>query len=124
MSSVLGSQAAAACGAAACGGADASAGASGGGVAGSAVTPRARFGFGGAGAAASVSFDRVVGRLAMCRHSPTSKILPIGPDEFGHGGQRHTNPVRAIVEVVPQLAQRLVERKRRQQRVTICSAAR
>src|SRR4051812_4401979 len=77
---------------------------------------RWRLGLGSAGAPASLDFDRgEAGRFAISV-SPPSKILPIGPDEFVDTGERHAHPVGAVVELVPELAQRLVQPECREQR--------
>src|SRR3954452_25570622 len=82
----------------------------------SAAVARWRLGLGSAGVPASVVFDRgEAGRLAISV-SPLSKILPIGPDEFVNTGERDAHPVGTVVELVPELAQRLVQAERREQR--------
>src|SRR3954464_14014039 len=82
----------------------------------SAAVARWRLGLGSAGVPVSLVFDRgEAGRLAISV-SPLSKILPIGPDEFVNTGEGHAHPVGPVVELVPELAQRLVQPERREQR--------
>src|SRR4051812_19664638 len=73
----------------------------------SVAVERERLGLASAGAPVSVDFDRGdAGRFAI-NVSPMSKILPIGPDEFVDAGEGDPDPVRAVVQLVAELAQRL-----------------
>jgi hypothetical protein len=65
---------------------------------------RVRRGFGAAGSAGSVTFDRGVARFAIRVCSPHSKILPIRADESMNTDQWDAYPVRPVVQLIAELA--------------------